>query len=98
MERYHVLECIGEGSFGKVFKVQAHRTAAKPSCCTQRNVQRLATHLQGRLKYTADIVALKFIPKHGRAQPLPRFPGYRIRQLGTCGHTSRSVPSSASLR
>ena len=25
---------------------------------------------QGRLKYTADIVALKFIPKHGRAQPL----------------------------
>lgn len=37
---YHVLELIGEGSFGRVFK--------------------------GRRRGTADIVALKFIPKTGQ--------------------------------
>ncbi|XP_044294432.1 serine/threonine-protein kinase 36 [Varanus komodoensis] len=42
MEQYHVLEIIGEGSFGKVYK--------------------------GRRKYSAQIVALKFIPKVGRSQ------------------------------
>ncbi|XP_070585328.1 serine/threonine-protein kinase 36 isoform X2 [Erythrolamprus reginae] len=42
MDRYHVLEMIGEGSFGKVYK--------------------------GRRKYSAQIVALKFIPKVGRSQ------------------------------
>ncbi|XP_054827636.1 serine/threonine-protein kinase 36 [Eublepharis macularius] len=42
MERYHVLEVIGEGSFGRVYK--------------------------GRRKYSAQVVALKFIPKVGRSQ------------------------------
>ncbi|XP_077176833.1 serine/threonine-protein kinase 36 isoform X2 [Paroedura picta] len=42
MEKYHVLEVIGEGSFGRVYK--------------------------GRRKYSAQVVALKFIPKVGRSQ------------------------------
>ncbi|XP_020647678.3 serine/threonine-protein kinase 36 isoform X1 [Pogona vitticeps] len=42
MEKYHVLEMIGEGSFGRVYK--------------------------GRRKYSALVVALKFIPKVGRSQ------------------------------
>ncbi|KAG8125270.1 hypothetical protein E2320_020502 [Naja naja] len=42
MDKYHVLEMVGEGSFGKVYK--------------------------GRRKYSAQIVALKFIPKVGRSQ------------------------------
>nr|XP_045003050.1 serine/threonine-protein kinase 36 isoform X2 [Jaculus jaculus] len=42
MEKYHVLEMIGEGSFGRVYK--------------------------GRKKYTAQVVALKFIPKLGRSE------------------------------
>lgn len=42
MDRYHVLEIIGEGSFGKVYK--------------------------GRKKHTGHAVALKFIPKAGRAE------------------------------
>ncbi|XP_039204719.1 serine/threonine-protein kinase 36 isoform X2 [Crotalus tigris] len=42
MDRYHVLEMIGEGSFGRVYK--------------------------GRRKYSAQVVALKFIPKVGRSQ------------------------------
>ncbi|XP_059583519.1 serine/threonine-protein kinase 36 isoform X3 [Alligator mississippiensis] len=41
MERYHVLEVIGEGSFGRVYK--------------------------GRRKHSAQVVALKFIPKLGRS-------------------------------
>ncbi|XP_056663843.1 serine/threonine-protein kinase 36 isoform X2 [Monodelphis domestica] len=41
MEKYHVLEMIGEGSFGRVYK--------------------------GRKKYSAQVVALKFIPKLGRS-------------------------------
>ncbi|XP_033620536.1 serine/threonine-protein kinase 36 isoform X2 [Fukomys damarensis] len=42
MEKYHVLEMIGEGSFGRVYK--------------------------GRKKYSAQVVALKFIPKLGRSE------------------------------
>ncbi|XP_013918545.1 PREDICTED: serine/threonine-protein kinase 36 isoform X3 [Thamnophis sirtalis] len=42
MDKYHVLEMVGEGSFGKVYK--------------------------GRRKYSAQVVALKFIPKVGRSQ------------------------------
>ena len=42
MEKYHVLELIGEGSFGRVYK--------------------------GRKKYTGHVVALKFIPKAGKAE------------------------------
>nr|XP_039258567.1 serine/threonine-protein kinase 36-like [Styela clava] len=42
MDRFHVLELIGEGSFGKVFR--------------------------GRRKHTGHAVALKFIPKAGRAE------------------------------
>ncbi|XP_066433234.1 serine/threonine-protein kinase 36 isoform X2 [Eleutherodactylus coqui] len=42
MEKYHVLELIGEGSFGRVYK--------------------------GRRKCSAEIVALKFIPKVGRSE------------------------------
>eukprot|EP00026_Physarum_polycephalum_P000940 Phypoly_transcript_00941.p1 GENE.Phypoly_transcript_00941~~Phypoly_transcript_00941.p1 ORF type:complete len:920 (+),score=130.35 Phypoly_transcript_00941:137-2896(+) len=41
-DNYHVIELIGEGSFGKVYK--------------------------GRRKYTGQIVALKFIPKHGKSE------------------------------
>ena len=41
MENYHVLELIGEGSFGKVYK--------------------------GRRKYSGQIVAMKFIIKHGKS-------------------------------
>ncbi|NXC32400.1 STK36 kinase, partial [Campylorhamphus procurvoides] len=41
MEKYHVLEMIGEGSFGRVYK--------------------------GRRKHSAQVVALKFIPKVGRS-------------------------------
>uniref|UniRef100_A0A6I8PC50 non-specific serine/threonine protein kinase n=1 Tax=Ornithorhynchus anatinus TaxID=9258 RepID=A0A6I8PC50_ORNAN len=41
MEKYHVLEMIGEGSYGKVYK--------------------------GRRRYSAQVVALKFIPKLGRS-------------------------------
>uniref|UniRef100_A0A5F4WGM1 Serine/threonine-protein kinase 36 n=1 Tax=Callithrix jacchus TaxID=9483 RepID=A0A5F4WGM1_CALJA len=42
MEKYHVLEMIGEGSFGRVYK--------------------------GRRKYSAQVIALKFIPKLGRSE------------------------------
>ncbi|NXY16063.1 STK36 kinase, partial [Atrichornis clamosus] len=42
MEKYHVLELIGEGSFGHVYK--------------------------GRRKHSAQVVALKFIPKVGRSE------------------------------
>ncbi|XP_019493894.1 PREDICTED: serine/threonine-protein kinase 36 isoform X2 [Hipposideros armiger] len=42
MDKYHVLEMIGEGSFGRVYK--------------------------GRRKYSAQVVALKFIPKLGRSE------------------------------
>ncbi|XP_063101135.1 serine/threonine-protein kinase 36 isoform X3 [Cavia porcellus] len=42
MDKYHVLEMIGEGSFGRVYK--------------------------GRKKYSAQVVALKFIPKLGRTE------------------------------
>ncbi|XP_069717409.1 serine/threonine-protein kinase 36 isoform X3 [Phaenicophaeus curvirostris] len=42
MEKYHVLEVIGEGSFGRVYK--------------------------GRRKQSAQVVALKFIPKMGRSE------------------------------
>ncbi|NXS48999.1 STK36 kinase, partial [Balaeniceps rex] len=42
MEKYHVLEMIGEGSFGRVYK--------------------------GRRKRSAQVVALKFIPKVGRSE------------------------------
>ncbi|NWX12565.1 STK36 kinase, partial [Aegotheles bennettii] len=42
MERYRVLEVIGEGSFGRVYK--------------------------GRRKRSAQVVALKFIPKVGRSE------------------------------
>uniref|UniRef100_A0A8B9J087 non-specific serine/threonine protein kinase n=1 Tax=Amazona collaria TaxID=241587 RepID=A0A8B9J087_9PSIT len=42
MEKYHVLEVIGEGSFGRVYK--------------------------GRRKRSAQVVALKFIPKVGRSE------------------------------
>ncbi|KAM9548944.1 serine/threonine-protein kinase 36 isoform 5-T5 [Guaruba guarouba] len=42
MEKYHVLEVIGEGSFGRVYK--------------------------GRRKHSAQVVALKFIPKVGRSE------------------------------
>ncbi|NXD01653.1 STK36 kinase, partial [Certhia familiaris] len=42
MENYHVLEMIGEGSFGRVYK--------------------------GRRKNSAQVVALKFIPKVGRSE------------------------------
>nr|XP_048724617.1 serine/threonine-protein kinase 36 isoform X4 [Caretta caretta] len=42
MEKYHVLEMIGEGSFGE--------------------------GVQGRRKYSAQVVALKFIPKVGRSE------------------------------
>uniref|UniRef100_A0A663MWR0 non-specific serine/threonine protein kinase n=1 Tax=Athene cunicularia TaxID=194338 RepID=A0A663MWR0_ATHCN len=42
MEKYHVLEMIGEGSFGRVYK--------------------------GRRKHSAQVVALKFIPKVGQSE------------------------------
>uniref|UniRef100_A0A8C6JST8 non-specific serine/threonine protein kinase n=1 Tax=Melopsittacus undulatus TaxID=13146 RepID=A0A8C6JST8_MELUD len=42
MGKYHVLEMIGEGSFGRVYK--------------------------GRRKHSAQVVALKFIPKVGRSE------------------------------
>ena len=42
MEHYHVIELVGEGSFGKVYK--------------------------GRRKHTGQIVALKFIVKHGKSE------------------------------
>ncbi|XP_059961985.1 serine/threonine-protein kinase 36 isoform X1 [Mesoplodon densirostris] len=42
MEKYHVLEMIGEGCFGRVYK--------------------------GRRKYSAQVVALKFIPKLGHSE------------------------------
>ncbi|XP_068647491.1 serine/threonine-protein kinase TIO-like isoform X2 [Aristolochia californica] len=42
LENYHVIELVGEGSFGKVYK--------------------------GRRKYTGQIVALKFILKHGKSE------------------------------
>ena len=42
MQNYHLLERIGEGSFGKVYK--------------------------GRRKYSGQIVALKFISKHGKSE------------------------------
>ncbi|XP_040460070.1 serine/threonine-protein kinase 36 [Falco naumanni] len=42
MEKYHILEVIGEGSFGRVYK--------------------------GRRKHSAQVVALKFIPKVGRSE------------------------------
>uniref|UniRef100_A0A7S2SL55 non-specific serine/threonine protein kinase n=1 Tax=Mucochytrium quahogii TaxID=96639 RepID=A0A7S2SL55_9STRA len=42
MDNYVVLEMIGEGSFGKVFK--------------------------GRRRFTGHILALKFIPKHGKME------------------------------
>ncbi|KAG9455567.1 hypothetical protein H6P81_000075 [Aristolochia fimbriata] len=42
IENYHVIELVGEGSFGKVYK--------------------------GRRKYTGQIVALKFILKHGKSE------------------------------
>ncbi|XP_051478768.1 serine/threonine-protein kinase 36 isoform X2 [Apus apus] len=42
MEKYHVLEVIGEGSFGRVYK--------------------------GRRKHSAQVVALKFIPKVGQSE------------------------------
>jgi len=42
LDNYHVIEPIGEGSFGKVYK--------------------------GRRKFTGQIVAMKFILKHGKSE------------------------------
>lgn len=42
MENYHILGCIGEGSYGKVYR--------------------------GQRKYSANVVALKFIPKVGKSE------------------------------
>ncbi|KAL9261097.1 Serine/threonine-protein kinase TIO-like protein [Drosera capensis] len=42
VENYHVIDLVGEGSFGKVYK--------------------------GRLKYTGQTVAMKFIMKHGKSE------------------------------
>jgi fused-like protein len=42
MDNYHVIELVGEGSFGKVYKA--------------------------RRKRSAQIVAIKFIVKHGKTE------------------------------
>ena len=44
MENYHVIELVGEGSFGKVYKA--------------------------RRKKSAQIVAIKFIVKHGKTETI----------------------------
>jgi fused-like protein len=53
MEKFVVLDLIGEGSFGKV--------GDSKLCCSYPKV------FKGRRKHTLEIVALKFIPKSGKS-------------------------------
>ncbi len=64
MERYHVLDLIGEGSFGKV-RVGFRDTTTCDQSADDHSV-RLRQVYKGRRVGTAEIVALKFIPKRGR--------------------------------
>ncbi len=103
MENYHVLELIGEGSFGKVYKVlclpfrSCHAlcplfqspSRAKHGTCNRMIAQHETYTLgvmypllcsplalvfpassasQGRRKNCGQIVALKFIVKHGKSE------------------------------
>lgn len=60
MDNYHVLELIGEGSFGKVYK--------------------------GRRKFSGQIVAMKFIIKHGKSEKDLKSLRQEINILRTLNH------------
>ncbi|XP_037768624.1 serine/threonine-protein kinase 36 isoform X2 [Chelonia mydas] len=63
MEKYHVLEMIGEGSFGRVYKGRR-----KYSAQVRRDPGRGSLKSGVVREYSTQVVALKFIPKVGRSE------------------------------
>jgi fused-like protein len=70
MENYHVVDLVGEGSFGKV-KLSV---ALGVTQCSDAHLTRMAPPLsscqvyKGRRKQTGQITAMKFIMKHGKSE------------------------------
>ena len=72
MENYHIIELVGEGSFGKVGcwrRVPDSHLIIYSTCRLLQgslNVPKFQVY-KGRRKYTGQIVALKFIAKFGKS-------------------------------
>jgi fused-like protein len=63
MENYHVIDLIGEGSFGKVCILVLNSLDCK---CREENA--VYQVYKGRRKCTGQITAMKFIMKHGKSE------------------------------
>jgi fused-like protein len=83
MENYHVLDLIGEGSFGKVYKVPTFVffIPCKRSFRTEN-----LSEIQGRRKNSGQIVAMKFIVKHGKPEKDLKNLKQEISILSTLNH------------
>ena len=71
IENYHVVELVGEGSFGKVYKGRRKFTGQVGctmgwSALSRRIV--ISSYLNFRLGRLVQTCALKFIVKHGKSE------------------------------